>query len=78
MTILYLVIRSSFSFPLESSKTSTNSDYKTSEIYDQVLTESTLRGEVSETLFEPCPETSIVALDAFRGAMAGDSTLSLL
>jgi hypothetical protein len=78
MTILYLVTRSYFSFSLESSETSTNSDYRTSEIYDQVLTESTLRGEVSETLSEPCPETSIVALDAFRGAMAEDSTLALL
>ena len=76
--ILYLVIKSSFSFSLESSETSTNSDYRTSEIYDQVLTESTLRGEVSEMFSEPCLETSTVALDAFHGAMVGDSTLSLL
>jgi hypothetical protein len=78
MTILYFVIRSSFSFSLESSEPSTNSDYRTSEIYDQVLTESILRGEVSEMLSEPCPEISTMALDAFRGAMAGDSSLSLL
>jgi hypothetical protein len=78
MMILYLVAKSSFSLSLESSEQFTNSDCRTSEMYDQVLTESTLRGEVSETLSEPCPELSALALDAFHGAMTEDSDLALL
>jgi hypothetical protein len=78
MKILYLVAKSSFSLSLESSEQFTNLDYRTSEMYDQVLIELTLRGEVSKTLSEPCPEISALSLDAFHGAMTGDSDLSLL
>jgi hypothetical protein len=56
----------------ESSEQFTTTDCKTSETYDQVHTESTPRGEVSEALSEPCRETSPLALDAFPGAMTGD------
>jgi len=47
-------------------------------MYDQVLTESMLLGEVSKTLSEPCPELLTIALDAFHGVMAEDSDLALL
>jgi hypothetical protein len=47
-------------------------------MYDQVQTESMLRGEVSETLSEPFPEISTLALDAFHGAMIEDCDLALL
>jgi hypothetical protein len=40
--------------------------------------ESTLQGELSETLSEPCPEISALALDAFREAMTKYCDLALL
>jgi hypothetical protein len=40
--------------------------------------ESTLWGEVSETLSEPCPATSTFAFAAFRGAIAKACVFSLL
>jgi hypothetical protein len=78
MEILYWVAKSSFSLSLESSEKFTNSDWRTSETYDRVLTESTLQGEVSETISKPCPELSVIALEAFHGAMIEDSDLALL
>jgi hypothetical protein len=78
MMILYLVVMSSFSLSLESSKQFTKSDCKTSYMYDQVHTKSMLQGEVSETLSEPCPEISALVLDAFHGAMTEYCDLALL
>jgi len=39
------------------------------EMYDHVLTELILRGEVLETTYEPYPKLSAAALGAFHGAM---------
>jgi len=59
-------------------RTVTSPAFRMFEIDDQVDTEPLVRGEVSETLSEPCAATSTFSFAALLGAIAEACCFSLL